>query len=79
MPLEKDIQPLDMLQPRMRVDFPRWEEGDPTEWISCAECYFRYYRTSDDAMMEIAIIHLERDGIQWYNWLKYNHGAPTWN
>ncbi|RZS11622.1 hypothetical protein BHM03_00042992 [Ensete ventricosum] len=26
--------------PRMRVDFPRWEEGDPIGWISRAEYYF---------------------------------------
>ncbi|RWV78766.1 hypothetical protein GW17_00060212 [Ensete ventricosum] len=41
-PLEKEGQPSDMLQPRMRVDFPRWEEGDSTGWISRIERYFRY-------------------------------------
>ncbi|RZR92317.1 hypothetical protein BHM03_00020594 [Ensete ventricosum] len=24
-------------QPRMRVDFPRWEEGDLTRWLTRAE------------------------------------------
>ena len=62
----------------MKVDFPRWE-GDPAGWISRAKRYFRYYRMSDDAMVEIAIIHLEGDAIQWYNWLEYNHRAPMWN
>ncbi|RZS16906.1 hypothetical protein BHM03_00048977 [Ensete ventricosum] len=61
----------------MRVDFPRWE-GDPVGWISRVERYFRYYRTSDDSMVDIVVIHLERDTIQWYNWLEYNHGARTW-
>ncbi|URE04495.1 hypothetical protein MUK42_34010 [Musa troglodytarum] len=36
-------------------------------------------RASDNAMVEIVVIHLEGDAIQWYNWLEYNHGAPTWN
>ncbi|RWW53836.1 hypothetical protein BHE74_00039635 [Ensete ventricosum] len=29
--------------PCMKVDFPRWEEGDPIRWISRAERYFRFY------------------------------------
>ncbi|RZR80798.1 hypothetical protein BHM03_00006887 [Ensete ventricosum] len=52
-PPEREGCHSDICQPRMRVDFPRWE-GDPAGWISRAECYFRYYRTSDDAMVEIA-------------------------
>ncbi|RWW45313.1 hypothetical protein BHE74_00048858 [Ensete ventricosum] len=78
-PLEKEGQPSDILQPCMRVDFPSLWEGDPAWWITCVEHYFRYYRTSDDAMVEITVIHLEGDAIQWHNWLEYNHGAPTWN
>ena len=70
---------MDMLQPCMRVDFLRWEEGDPAGWISHIECYFCYYRTLDDAMVEITVIHLDGDAIQWYNWLEYNHGASMWN
>ncbi|RWW44731.1 hypothetical protein BHE74_00049477 [Ensete ventricosum] len=68
-----------MLQPCMMVDFPRWEEEDPTGSILCTKRYFRYYQMSDDAMVEITIIYLESDAIQWYNWLEYNHGALTWN
>ncbi|RWW11055.1 hypothetical protein GW17_00025357, partial [Ensete ventricosum] len=49
--------------PRMKVDFPRWE-GDPIGWISCTERYFRFYRTADATRVEIAAIHLEGDAIQ---------------
>ncbi|RWV88959.1 hypothetical protein BHE74_00052496 [Ensete ventricosum] len=45
-------------------------------WISHAEGYFHYYRISKDFMVDIN--HLEEDVIQWYNWLEYTHGAPTW-
>ncbi|RWW19401.1 hypothetical protein BHE74_00023740 [Ensete ventricosum] len=48
----------------MKVDFPRWEEGDPIKWIACAECYFRFYRTTDATRVEIAVIHLKGDVIQ---------------
>ena len=49
--------------PRMRVDFSRWEEGDPIGWISRVERYFRYHKTVDASMVEIAAIHLEGDAI----------------
>ncbi|RWW49599.1 hypothetical protein BHE74_00044208, partial [Ensete ventricosum] len=55
--------------PCMKVDFPRWEEGDPIGWISRVERYFRFYRTADATRVEIAAIHLEGDAIQWFNWL----------
>ncbi|RRT45959.1 hypothetical protein B296_00054776 [Ensete ventricosum] len=45
----------------MMVDFPRWEEGDPIGWLSRAERYFRYHRTSEAFMVDIATIHLEGD------------------
>ncbi|RZR74461.1 hypothetical protein BHM03_00037220 [Ensete ventricosum] len=53
--------------PRMRVDFPRWEEGDPIGWISCAERYFRYHKTLDTSMVDIAAIHLEGNTIQLFD------------
>ncbi|RRT75796.1 hypothetical protein B296_00013134 [Ensete ventricosum] len=49
--------------PHMKVDFPRWEEGDPIGRISCMERYFRFYRTADATRVEIAVIHLEGDAI----------------
>ena len=39
--------------PCMRVDFPRWEEGDPIGWISRAERYFRYHKIADASMVKI--------------------------
>ncbi|RWW60753.1 hypothetical protein BHE74_00032229 [Ensete ventricosum] len=53
----------DLNNPRMKVNFPRWE-GDPIGWISRAERYFRFYRTADAIRVEIAAIHLEGDVIQ---------------
>ena len=47
----------------MRVNFPRWEEGDPIGWISRVERYFQYHKTADVSMVKIAAIHLEGDDI----------------
>ncbi|RWV99341.1 hypothetical protein GW17_00037756 [Ensete ventricosum] len=46
----------DLNNPCMKVDFPRWEEGDLIGWISSAERYFRFYRTADATRVEIAAI-----------------------
>ncbi|RZS11709.1 hypothetical protein BHM03_00043075 [Ensete ventricosum] len=65
----------DLNNPRMKFDFPRWEEGDPIRWISRVERYCRFYRTADATRVEIAAIHLEGDAIQWFNWFKHTHGG----
>ncbi|RWV83015.1 hypothetical protein GW17_00055434 [Ensete ventricosum] len=63
--------------PQMRMDFPRWEDGDPTGWFSCTKRYFHYHRIPEASMVDIATIHLKRDVIQWYNWFEYTQGVPT--
>ncbi|RWV86675.1 hypothetical protein GW17_00051404 [Ensete ventricosum] len=62
----------------MKVNFPRWEEGNPIGWISCTERYFRFYRTANNTRVEIAAIHLEGDAIQWFNWFKHTHRGLSW-
>ncbi|RRT61717.1 hypothetical protein B296_00020001 [Ensete ventricosum] len=59
----------------MRVDFPRWEEGDLISWISRAEHYFRFHQTTNAAMVEITAINLKGDAIQWFNWFEHTHRA----
>ncbi|RZR71203.1 hypothetical protein BHM03_00004164 [Ensete ventricosum] len=72
----------------MKVNFPRWEEGDPIGWISCAERYFRLYRTTDGTRVEIAAIHLREMlfsgliGLSILSWQQFkegllNHFGPT--
>ncbi|RWW68937.1 hypothetical protein BHE74_00023502 [Ensete ventricosum] len=68
----------DLNKPCIKVNFPRWEEGDPIGWILRAERYFRFYRTADATRVEIAVIHLEGDAIQWFNWFKHTHGGLSW-
>ncbi|RWV78980.1 hypothetical protein GW17_00059959 [Ensete ventricosum] len=63
-PTKKEEQATDLMQPRMRVDFPRWEEEDSRGWLSRAERYFRYHQTPEASMVDIAAIHLEEDVIQ---------------
>ncbi|RZR82137.1 hypothetical protein BHM03_00008492 [Ensete ventricosum] len=76
--LEKGVQAQDSMFPHIRVDFLRWEDGDPTGWISHVERYFRFYKTQDASMVDIVAIHLEGDAIQWYDWFEHTHGVSTW-
>ncbi|RRT38721.1 hypothetical protein B296_00033586 [Ensete ventricosum] len=57
----------DLNNPCMKVDFPRWEEGDQIGWISRTKRYFRFYQTADASRVEIASIHLKGDATQWFN------------
>ncbi|RZR82883.1 hypothetical protein BHM03_00009425 [Ensete ventricosum] len=36
------------------MNFPRWEGGDPTGWLSRVERYFHYHRTPEASMVGIA-------------------------
>ena len=48
---------------RIRVEFPRWEDGDPTSWISRAEKKFRFHRTLEESKVEVVSIQLDGDAI----------------
>ncbi|RWW04617.1 hypothetical protein BHE74_00005348, partial [Ensete ventricosum] len=63
---------------RMRVEFLRWEDGDPTSWISRAERFFHFHKTPKGSKVDIAAIQLEEDAIQWYDWFEHTHSVPMW-
>ncbi|RRT32240.1 hypothetical protein B296_00055096 [Ensete ventricosum] len=63
---------------RMRVEFPRWEDGNLIGWISHAERFFHFHRTPEESKMEIASIQLKGDAIQWYDWYEHTHEEPSW-
>ncbi|RZR74795.1 hypothetical protein BHM03_00043667 [Ensete ventricosum] len=73
---ENGDQVQDSRYPRMRVEFPRWEDGDPTKWISCAERFY-FQKTPKGSMVDIVVIHLEGDAIQWYDWFEHTHGRSA--
>ncbi|RRT64599.1 hypothetical protein B296_00017826 [Ensete ventricosum] len=64
-PTKKQVMDSSCLCPRL--DFPRWEDRDPTGWISCLERYFLYHKTQEASMIDIATIHVGREAAQWYD------------
>jgi hypothetical protein len=63
----------------MKLEFPRWDDEDPSGWVSRAECFFKYHHTPADSKVEIASISLDGDAIQWFDWLVACRGEPTWD
>ena len=63
----KGPQDGDTYYPRIKIEFPRWEDGDPTSWISRAKFFFHFHRTPEESKVEVASIQLDGDAIQWYD------------
>ncbi|KAF8376770.1 hypothetical protein HHK36_031562 [Tetracentron sinense] len=51
------------------VDLPRFYGEDPTGWILLAEQFKNYHHLDDEQMIEIAVIHLQKDAVLWNQWL----------
>ena len=49
--------------PYSKIEFLKYEGGDPRGWILRAEKYFRYYQTPEDLKVDVAAINLEGDAL----------------
>ena len=59
-------------QPRdhkLRLLFPRFASGDPTDWIFNVEQYFQYYATHPADRLLIMSMHLDSPASRWYQGL----------
>jgi hypothetical protein len=48
------------------LDFSRFDEGDPSEWILKAQQFFNYVETPEDHKLETASFHMEGEALTWY-------------
>ena len=62
----------------LRLDFPHFDGGDPSEWILKAQQFFNYFKTPDDHKMEIASFHMGGKTLTWYQWLRESSHTSTW-
>lgn len=65
--------------PKTRIDFPRFESGDPTEWLCKVNKYFEYHKTSEDSKLSLVALHLDGVASSWYQWLETNHQVRSWH
>lgn len=62
----------------MKLEFPKFEGGDPRGWILKAEKYFRFYQTPDDLKVEVAAMYLEGDALDLFAWINSERTLLYW-
>lgn len=62
----------------MKLDFPRFDENEPSDWISKAEQFFEYYATLDDQRMTIASVHMDDTVVPRFQMMRKKKEIPTW-
>ncbi|XP_014499211.1 uncharacterized protein LOC106760262 [Vigna radiata var. radiata] len=64
---QKTANPASSFQvPNIKLDFPRFDGSDVLQWIFKEEQFFSYYNTPDDHRLTIAVIHLDKDVVPWF-------------
>lgn len=62
----------------IRLDFPRFDGGDPSEWILKAQQFFSYFGTPENQKLELASFHMEGKALTWFCWLKDSSPVASW-
>lgn len=70
-------------RPVVKLEFPRFEGGDPTVWHTRAEQYFEFQMTAEPQKVPVASYHLEGEANEWWQWLhrayKEGNQIVTWD
>ncbi|KAK0608829.1 hypothetical protein LWI29_036625 [Acer saccharum] len=53
-----------------KVDFPRFDGGDPHEWLDKVEHYFQVYEVARANQVSTACIYLDGKANSWWRWIK---------
>ena len=61
-----------------KMEFPKFDGGDPRGWILKAEKYFRYYQTPDELKVDIAAMYLEGDALDLFAWINSERTLLYW-
>ncbi|CAA7051508.1 unnamed protein product [Microthlaspi erraticum] len=54
------------LNRHVKLDLPRFDGGDPTEWLSKAKQYFAYQDIPDHQQVSLATYHLTAEANEWW-------------
>ncbi|KAD6454596.1 hypothetical protein E3N88_09302 [Mikania micrantha] len=65
-------------RPFHKIEFPIFSGGDPRGWILKAEKNFRFYNTLDDEKVDVAVIHLKGDALDFYSWISSEQDVTYW-
>lgn len=53
-------------QRHVKLEFPKFKQGDPTSWVSKAKQYFAYQEIPLDRRVNFASYHLEDEANEWW-------------
>ena len=62
----------------IRIDVPRFEEGDPQGWIFKVQQYFGFHNASDEQCLQIAPLYFDGKALAWYPWRQKNTKILSW-
>ncbi|KAH0706344.1 hypothetical protein KY285_010847 [Solanum tuberosum] len=80
---EEDIDSLSWSEnpprkPYTKMEFPRFEGGNPKGWILKAEIFFCYYQTQEEHNVDIAMMYLEGDALDLFSWINRERTLLYW-
>jgi hypothetical protein len=65
--MEQNVEDSSDIIPRsVRIDFPRFDGNDPTDWLYRVEQYVEFYNTSYRQLFRLIAIHMEGRALVWY-------------
>jgi hypothetical protein len=62
----------------IKLDFPRFDGSDVLNWIFKDEQFFDYYDTLDNHRLTIAVVHMEKDVVPWFQMITCNQPFRSW-
>lgn len=75
-PPQPTLQPFQMRN--IKLDFPRFDGSEVTNWIFKAEQFFYFYETPDHHRLTIAAVHMEKAVVPWFQMISRNQPFQSW-
>lgn len=61
-----------------KLDMPVFDGNDPDGWILRVERYFKFYRLTEEEMLEAVAVAMDGDALRWYQWENKRHPIRRW-
>jgi len=62
----------------IKLDFPRFDGLNVLQWIFKADQFFEYYSTPDLHCLIIAVVHMDKDVVPWFQMMSKNNPFQSW-
>lgn len=65
--------------PHMKLEVPRFDGTDPSEWIFKINQFFVYHATPEPKCLTIASFYMEGPTLAWFQWMMRNGQLTSWS